>query len=65
MNKITRAFWDRGLTLRKWSQLNNFSWRYVELVISGRRGAWNVGTAKRIKDSLVNQGFAKIEDFKI
>jgi hypothetical protein len=63
MHKITRSFWDRGLTLRKWARLNNFNWRYVELVIAGRRGSWGVGTAKKIKDALVSQGFASEADF--
>ena len=63
LNPITRAIWDRGLTLRKWATLNGFSWRYTELVISGKRGSWDVGVAKRIKDSLVSQGFAVPEDF--
>ena len=63
MHKITRAFWDKGTTLREWARTNDFNWRYVELVIARKRGSWGVGTAKRIKDALIEQGFAVPEDF--
>lgn len=63
MHKITKAFWDRGLTLRKWALLNDFSPRYVAIVISGKRGAWGVGVAQKIKYALISQGFARKEDF--
>jgi hypothetical protein len=63
MNPIVRTLWDRGLNLRKWAKINNFSYRYVELVVAGKRGKLNVGVAKKIRDTLVGQGFATTEDF--
>lgn len=63
MNPIVRNIWDRGLTLRKWAKLNNFSFRYAELVVAGKRGAWDVGVAKKIRDTLISQGFATAKDF--
>jgi len=62
MNKICRRIWDRDLTVRKWSNLNGFNPRYVQVVIAGTRGAWNVGIAKKIKEALINQGFATKEE---
>lgn len=64
MHRITRNLWDRGLNIRKWSKLNNFSFRYVELVVAGKRGAWGVGVAKKIREALINQGFAEKSDFQ-
>jgi hypothetical protein len=64
MNEITRRIWDRGINLKKWCDINGFNYRYVVIVMSGKRGAWNVGTAKKIREAMVNQGFATPEDFK-
>lgn len=63
INDITRRIWDRGINLKKWSDINGFSYRYVVLVMTGKRGAWGVGTAKKIRESLINQGFATDADF--
>lgn len=63
MNEITRRIWNRGINLKKWCDINNFNYRYTVLVMSGKRGSWNVGVSKKIKDALVAQGFAADEDF--
>lgn len=61
MNPITRALWDRDLTVKKWAALNGFSAPYVLAVIAGRRGAYMAGTAKKIIAALTNQGFIQKE----
>ena len=62
MNTVCRRLWDRDLTIRKWSEINGFNPRYVQVVISGTRGTWNVGIAKKIKTAMVNQGFMTKEE---
>ncbi|SDP70234.1 hypothetical protein [Desulforhopalus singaporensis] len=62
MNSICRRMWDKNLTMRKWSELNGFNHRYVQVVISGKRGSWNAGKAKKIKQALIDQGFATKEE---
>jgi len=64
MNIVCRRLWDRGMTIRKWSLINGFNPRYAQVVMSGGRGSWNVGEAKRIKEALVNQGFMTKEEAK-
>lgn len=64
MNEITRKIWDRGINLKKWCDINGFNYRYAVLVMSGKRGGWNVGVAKKIREALVNQGFAEKSDFE-
>lgn len=63
MNKITRRLWDRGINLKKWSDINGFKYRYVILVVHNHRGGWDVGVAKKIKDALISQCFATDADF--
>jgi len=63
MNIVCRRLWDRGMTIRKWSLINGFNPRYAQVVMSGGRGSWNVGTAKKIKTALIDQGFANEKDF--
>jgi len=58
MNMIVRQMWDRDLTVKKWSALNGFNFRYVGAVIRGNRGQWRCGTGKKIIEALVNQGFS-------
>ena len=53
----------QGYKPEKMCDINSFNYRYTVLVMSGRRGAWGVGNAKKIKDAMVAQGFAKPEDF--
>jgi len=62
MHEIIRRMWDRELTLKKWSELNGFKWRYVQQVILRKRGRWGAGVAKKITTALVNQGFATREE---
>ena len=64
MNQITRRIWERGINLRKWCDINGFNYRYVVIVMSGKRGAWGVGVAQKIKNALVTQGFATESDFQ-
>lgn len=56
MNPVTRAIWDRDMTVKKWAELNGFSAPYVLAVIAGRRGVYDAGTAKKIMAALRNQG---------
>lgn len=55
--------WGRDLTIRKWSEINGFSYNTVRAVLSGTRGKWNTGKAKRIREALISQGFAETSDF--
>lgn len=64
MNQIGLKIWGRDLTIKKWSQLNGFSYNTVRAVIRGERGKWMSGKSKKIKEALVNQGFANVDDFK-
>lgn len=57
MNPITRALWDRDLTVKKWAAINNFNGQYVQAVILGNRGERRSGTAKKIMRALIDQGF--------
>ncbi len=62
MNKICRKIWDRDLTVRKWADLNGFKVSTVRAYLSGKRGAWNAGKSKKIKDALINQGLMTAEE---
>ena len=64
MNEICRKMWDRDMTVSKWSALNGFNPRYVQAVISGKRGAWGAGKAKLIFKALVNQGLMTADEAK-
>jgi hypothetical protein len=63
MNSITRRIWERGIYLKKWCDINSFNYRYTVLVMNGKRGAWDVGVVRKIKNALINQLFAKETDF--
>ena len=58
------AFTDsiRILSVAKWSALNGFNPRYVQVVIQGKRGSWGAGKAKKIFAALVNQGLMTDEE---
>ena len=64
MHKIGLNIWGRDLTIKKWAQINGFSYNTVRAVLSGARGKWNSGQAKKIREALVSQGFAEKSDFK-
>jgi len=64
MNEICRKIWDRDLTVGKWASLNGFHPRYVQAVITGKRGAWGAGKAKKIFAALVSQGLMSAEEAK-
>lgn len=63
MHEITRRLWDRDLNVKKWAELNGFSPHTVSAVIRDVRGKWRAGKAKKIREALVNQGFAVPENF--
>lgn len=63
MNEICRRIWDRDLTVKKWSQINQFNYNTVQAVIRDVRGKWRAGKAKKIREALINQGFAVPSDF--
>lgn len=63
MKEITKRIWNRGLNLTKWAKLNGFKLRTVRAVLDATRGSEDVGVSKKIKDTLVAQGFAVPEDF--
>lgn len=63
MKNITRCIWDRDLTVKKWSALNGFNYYTVVAVIGNARGQWRAGKSKKIREALINQGFAVEADF--
>lgn len=65
MNSICRRLWDRDLTLKKWAELNNYNYNTAQAVLRNVRGQWRAGVAKKIRNSLINQGFATVEDFNM
>ncbi|SDP82748.1 helix-turn-helix domain-containing protein [Desulforhopalus singaporensis] len=62
MNQIGRRMWAKDLTIKKWAATNGFSYSTVQAVIHGKRGSWNAGKAKKIKQALIDQGFATREE---
>lgn len=63
MNEICRRIWDRDLNIKKWALINCFNYHTCLSVINNRRGKWRAGKAKKIRDALISQGFANVEDF--
>jgi len=51
------------MTVSRWAEANGFNPRYCQAVMSGKRGAWNVGTAKKILLALKNQGLLSSDEY--
>ena len=56
MNIVCRRIWNRDMSVRRWAELNGFSYHTSLQVIRGTRGAWGAGVSKKIISALVDQG---------
>jgi hypothetical protein len=64
MNKIIARMWSRGITVTQWAALNGFKIQYARPIIHGRRGKWNIGEEKRIRETLFKDGFLTEKEYE-